>query len=125
MLANEHGGCLGGDRHLFFCMRLFGVVAAASHAISLSREAAGVLRSAEVSDDEKEAAARRLSVKLLVQFGSITGRALAALLVPAILLVLLDVSGLVAGEDVFTALSSATVILLSLAFIPVLMVRSR
>jgi hypothetical protein len=106
-------------------MRLFGVVRAASRAISLSKEGAGVLRSAEASEEEKEAAARRLSVKLLLQFGSIMGRTLAALLVPAVLLVLLDEPGLVPLEGVVEALESWTVILLSLLFIPLLMVRLR
>jgi hypothetical protein len=100
------------------------VVPAAAHAIRVSRQAAGVLRS-EASDEEKEAMARRLSLDLLVQFGSITGRALAALLVPAVLLLLLDAPGLVDLGGVVAALESWTVILLSLVLIPLLMVRLR
>lgn len=69
--------------------------------------------------------ARRLSLDLLVQFGSITGRALAALLVPAVLLLLLDAPGLVDLGGVVAALESWTVILLSLVLIPLLMVRLR
>ena len=106
-------------------MRLFGVVRAGSRAIGLSREGAGILRSAEASEEEKEAAARRLSVTLLLQFGSIIGRTLAALLVPAVLLALLDAAGLVSLEGVVEALESWTVILLSLLLIPLLMVRLR
>lgn len=106
-------------------MRLFGVVAAASDAVGLSKAAAAVLRSAESSDDEKEAAARRLSVKLLLQFGSIIGRTLAALLVPTAFLVLLDAAALLTLQGVVAALESWTVILLSLLFIPLLLVRGR
>jgi hypothetical protein len=106
-------------------MRLFGVVPAASEAVGLSKAAAAVLRSPESSDDEKEAAARRLSVKLLLQFGSIIGRTLAALLVPTAFLVLLDAAALLALDGVVAALQSWTVILLSVLFIPLLMVRWR
>ena len=106
-------------------MRLFGVVAAASRAIGLSREAAAVLRSVDVSDEQKEAAARQLSVKLLVLFGSIIGRALASFFLPALMLILLDAPGVIVLDEVVAALESWTVILLSIAFIPLLMVRWR
>jgi hypothetical protein len=106
-------------------MRLFGVVPAASDAVSLSKAAAAVLRSAETSDDEKEAAARQLSVKLLLRFATIIGRTLAALLVPTAFLVLLDAAALLALDGVVAALESWTVILCSVIFIPLLMVRWR
>ena len=125
MRANEYRCRFGRDRCLFFCMRLFGVVAAASQAISHSRQAVSILRSAEVSDDEKEVAARRLSAKLLLLLGSVTGRTFAALLVPTALLVLLDVPGLISFNNVVAVLDSWTVIILSLLLVPLLMVRIR
>ena len=125
MWTNEYRYRFGCDRHLFFCMRLFGTVTAALHAINLSRQAVSILRSVEASDDEKEAAARRLSAKLLVQLGSIAGRTLAALLVPTALLIVLDVPGLISFSSVVAVLDSWTVIILSLLLIPLLMVRIR
>jgi hypothetical protein len=55
---------------VFFCRHLFDVVAAASQGVSLSREAAAVPRSAEASD-EKEGAARRLSVRRVTVLGQV------------------------------------------------------
>jgi hypothetical protein len=91
----------------------------------LSRQAAGTLRAADISDDDKELAARQLSIRMLTLFGSITARTVAALLAPVILMFLLDVAGLVPFEDVIAAFESWTVILLGLALTPVMLVRLR
>ncbi|MDX1540809.1 MAG: hypothetical protein R3349_05345 [Geminicoccaceae bacterium] len=98
-----------------FCWSLhaFRLVPASLEAVSTARQAAGVMRDPALDDDEKESRVQAAALRLFKLFGTITLRVVAALLLPAVAVVLLAWAGVVDLDAVLEAAISWPVIIVS------------
>lgn len=90
---------------VLFCwsLRALRLVPASLEVVSTARRAAAVIKAPDLSDREKEAQIQAAAIRLFALFGSITLRAVVALGIPVLAIMLLGLTGLVAVPDVIEA----------------------
>ncbi len=83
------------------------------NAISLAQNAVGVMRSEQLSEEEKETAVQKASLQLLGKFFSILVRSLLVLLASALPIIIADQIGWVGSDDAIAWLSRIDVIVVT------------
>ena len=104
-----------------FCMDRFRVIEKVRAVIGISHEARRIIGSPEFTDEQKESRVQQAALRVLSLFFSITLRVAGTVLVPAVLVYLVSLTGLYSIDEVLAGAVNPVFILLSTIVMVVLL----
>ena len=104
-----------------FCMDRFRVIEKVRAVIGISHEARMIIGSSEFTDEQKESRVQQAAIRVLSLFFSITLRVAGTVLVPAVLVYLVSLTGMYSIDEVLVGAVNPVFILLSTIVMVVLL----